>query len=161
MLLPVIFFDCLPTCILSVVQFLVLESIYGTSLRYLPSCSQINQHKHFNYSAGNTATPAYSGATRPLDVVWNRTTQILLEQNIPSGYCLPLAYTSTHIRVGFRIIQVTNNYISISLVCENADIVNRTRTTFLLDSLASYWNTIIPYRQMPPVTAIKKQEQKQ
>nr|DAP43144.1 MAG TPA: hypothetical protein [Caudoviricetes sp.] len=49
MLLPVIFFDCLPICILSVVQFLVLESIYGTSLRYLPSCSQINQHKHFNY----------------------------------------------------------------------------------------------------------------
>jgi hypothetical protein len=52
------------------VQFLVLESIYGTSLRYLPSCSQINQHKHFNYSAGITATPAYSGATRLLDVVW-------------------------------------------------------------------------------------------
>lgn len=26
----------------------MLESIYGTSLRYLPSCSQINQHKHFN-----------------------------------------------------------------------------------------------------------------
>lgn len=30
----------------------------------------------------------------------------------------------------------------------SADIVNRTRTTFLLDSLASYWNTFIPYRQM-------------
>nr|DAL06756.1 MAG TPA: hypothetical protein [Caudoviricetes sp.] len=56
-------------------------------------------------------------------------------------------HASTHIQVGFRIIQITNNYISISLVCENADIVNRTRTTFLLDSLASYWNTIIPYRQ--------------
>nr|DAZ66563.1 MAG TPA: hypothetical protein [Caudoviricetes sp.] len=27
----------------------MLESIYGTSLHYLPSCSQINQHKHFNY----------------------------------------------------------------------------------------------------------------
>nr|DAJ03481.1 MAG TPA: hypothetical protein [Bacteriophage sp.] len=26
--------------------------------------------------------------------------------------------------------------------------MNRTRTTFLLDSLASYWNTIIPYRQI-------------
>nr|DAM99909.1 MAG TPA: hypothetical protein [Caudoviricetes sp.]DAU45433.1 MAG TPA: hypothetical protein [Caudoviricetes sp.]DAW87129.1 MAG TPA: hypothetical protein [Bacteriophage sp.]DAZ25856.1 MAG TPA: hypothetical protein [Caudoviricetes sp.]DAZ69824.1 MAG TPA: hypothetical protein [Caudoviricetes sp.] len=25
--------------------------------------------------------------------------------------------------------------------------MNRTRTTFLLDSLASYWNTFIPYRQ--------------
>nr|DAF90632.1 MAG TPA: hypothetical protein [Siphoviridae sp. ctGDt6] len=33
--------------------------------------------------------------------------------------------------------------------------MNRTRTTFLLDSLASYWNTFIPYRQIPPVTAIK------
>nr|DAR37164.1 MAG TPA: hypothetical protein [Caudoviricetes sp.] len=31
----------------------------------------------------------------------------------------------------------------------NADIVTRTRTTFLLDSLASYWNTIIPYRHAP------------
>nr|DAE45659.1 MAG TPA: hypothetical protein [Caudoviricetes sp.] len=26
--------------------------------------------------------------------------------------------------------------------------MNRTRTTFLLDSLASYWNTFIPYRQI-------------
>nr|DAJ78280.1 MAG TPA: hypothetical protein [Bacteriophage sp.] len=25
--------------------------------------------------------------------------------------------------------------------------MNRTRTTFLLDSLASCWNTFIPYRQ--------------
>nr|DAH59494.1 MAG TPA: hypothetical protein [Caudoviricetes sp.] len=24
--------------------------------------------------------------------------------------------------------------------------MNRTRTTFLLDSLASYWNTFIPYQ---------------
>nr|DAY87886.1 MAG TPA: hypothetical protein [Caudoviricetes sp.] len=40
-------------------------------------------------------------------------------------------HASTHIQVGFRIIQITNNYISISLVCENADIVNRTRTTFI------------------------------
>lgn len=31
----------------------------------------------------------------------------------------------------------------------SADIVNRTRTTFLLDSLASYWNTFIPYRHAP------------
>lgn len=31
---------------------------------------------------------------------------------------------------------------------QSADIVNRTRTTFLLDSLASYWNTFIPYRQI-------------
>ncbi len=60
----------------------------------------------------------------------------------------PFRHTSTHIRVGFRIIQVTNNYISISLICESADTVNRTRTIFLLDSLASYWNTFIPYRQM-------------
>jgi hypothetical protein len=35
----------------------------------------------------------------------------------------------------------------LTIVNPNADIVNRTRTTFLLDSLASYWNTIIPYRQ--------------
>nr|DAS22554.1 MAG TPA: hypothetical protein [Bacteriophage sp.] len=27
--------------------------------------------------------------------------------------------------------------------------MNRTRTTFLLDSLASYWNTFIPYRHAP------------
>nr|DAR81854.1 MAG TPA: hypothetical protein [Caudoviricetes sp.] len=27
--------------------------------------------------------------------------------------------------------------------------MNRTRTAFLLDSLASYWNTFIPYRQAP------------
>lgn len=35
----------------------------------------------------------------------------------------------------------------LTIVNPNADIVNRTRTTFLLDSLASYWNAIIPYRQ--------------
>lgn len=31
----------------------------------------------------------------------------------------------------------------------NADSRNRTCTTILLDSLASYWNTFIPYRQAP------------
>lgn len=100
MLLPVIFFDCLPICILSVVQFLVLESIYGASLHYLPSCSQINQHKHFNYSVGNTATPAYSGATRPLDVVWNRTTH-----EIPS--------VSLHLRIGINGFLFSNGFIGV------------------------------------------------
>lgn len=84
-------------------QFLVLEGIYGTSLHYLPSCSQINQRKHFNYFSRDYCNACLFG-------------------NDPT----------------------------------NADIVNRTQTTFLLDSLASYWNTFIPYRQIPPITAIKE-----
>ena len=68
----------------------------------------------------------------------------------------PFRHTSTHayrLHMKHHIFTTILTYEvvkqGLTIVNPNADIVNRTRTTFLLDSLASYWNTFIPYRHAP------------
>ena len=51
-------------------------------------------------SAGNTATPAYSGATRQLDVVWIRTTH-----ELPS--------VSLHLQIGIDGFLFSNGFIGV------------------------------------------------
>lgn len=93
----------LPTELLSVMQFLVLESIYGTSLRYLPSCSQINQHKHFNYFSRGYCNACLFGSypTTWCDVDLNHTWLSRLSSSklpVSTNYLTAIAFThfATH-----------------------------------------------------------------
>ena len=112
------------------------------------------------------------GTTRPLDAVWICTThgnhffttgntntgsfaaflirQFVLNQSVD---CLMLKRLPIPPRInshvdGFRETEITNNLFPFSVyMWKRRHRESNTNNIYMLDSLASYWNTIIPYRQ--------------